>query len=353
MEERTRVLASIYTDLRPAPGSTADPGNFEEVVQLVGLAEELGYLGVWTTEQHGVNDGYLPAQLPVLAAFARESSRIQLGTGVVLLPIVQWRRLVEEACVVDTISHGRLVLGVGAGNYPHEFRAFRVPQHERGRLMEEGLKFIRPGLAGLPLADGLPINIPPAQRSIPLIVGGLANPAIDRAARLGDGHFGYAYVDPEIQLPRMWTTRLLPALRRHDRKLGEYRVICTTIVWVSDHAEREWHEVIGPAFLYQQRRYAEWCGDVASAEGYAPEKVGLRELLPRMLIGPADEIRDRLKEMIAQYPLQEIVLWPRLPGVPHGLAVEQLHRFAEGVMPYLDQPGTRMADALSLSDRVQ
>src|SRR6266498_1598400 len=81
--EEAPVDFSLYTDMRPAPGSDVRR-HYQEVVEEIRLADRLGFHGVWTTEQHGVDDGYLPAQLPALAAFAQRTSRLRLGTGVIL-----------------------------------------------------------------------------------------------------------------------------------------------------------------------------------------------------------------------------------------------------------------------------
>ena len=61
--------------------------------------------------------------------------------------------MVEEG-VVDAISHGRLTLGLGAGNYPERVRMRGVPIEDRARLMEEGVAFVRAGLSGGLLPDG-------------------------------------------------------------------------------------------------------------------------------------------------------------------------------------------------------
>src|SRR6266511_204856 len=235
--EEAPVDLSLYTDMRPAPGADLRR-HYQEVLEEARLAERLGFHGVWTTEQHGVDDGYLPAQLPALAAFAMRTSRLRLGTGVILLPLAQPRRVVEEACVVDVLSGGRLTLGVGAGNYAHEFRAFGVPRERRGRILEESIRFVRPGLGGQPLPDGLPVNVQPVQRPIPLVVGGLAEPAVDRAARLAEGHFAYAFMDPAEELTRLWSQRLGPALERHGRAPSVYRVVAAVVLWVSDDPAR-------------------------------------------------------------------------------------------------------------------
>jgi alkanesulfonate monooxygenase SsuD/methylene tetrahydromethanopterin reductase-like flavin-dependent oxidoreductase (luciferase family) len=327
------IRCSMFTDMRPPPGCKSTPEHYDRVIGLVKHADDLGYHTVWTTEQHGIDDGYLPTQLPVLAAFARETERIRLGTGVILLPLAQPRRVVEEACVVDVFSHGRLTLGLGAGNYPHEFRAFGASLADRAEAMETGIAFVRQGLDGGPLPDGLPVNVPPAQARVPLVVGGLVKKAVDRAVRLADGHFGYAYVDPDTELPMQWRERIAPALEAHGRGPADFQLIFSSIIWPSDDYEAEWREHVGPAFLYQQRRYAEWTGDVASTEGYLEGDMDLDELRKRMLIGTPEEIADRLNAIRDVYPFHEVVIWPQLPGVPFELAEKCLRAFREEVAP--------------------
>lgn len=325
---------SVYLDLRVHPGAPPGPEGFEEAVALVQAAERLGFRGVWTTEQHGVDDGYLAAQFPTLAAFARETSSLRLGTGVILLPLTHPRRVVEEACMVDVLSHGRLTLGLGAGNYPNEFRIFGVPMTERGRRMEEGVAFVRAGLSGGLLPDGSWVNVPPVQRPVPMVLGGLLEPAIDRSVRLADGHFAYAFDQPETDLPEMYRTLVLPALERHGRPAGELRLLFASVVWVADDPVAEWRDVVGPAFQYQQRKYAEWEGGVPTAGGYA-DPSELDDARRRLFVGRPNEIAERLLGLHERYPFDEVVFWARLPGVPLALAMEHLERLSEEVMPRL------------------
>ena len=324
----------MYTDLRARQGELPTSADYDDAVRIAQAAERSGFHCVWTTEQHGVDDGYLPAQFPVLAALARETTTLRLGAGVILLPLTHPRRVVEEACVVDVLSHGRLTLGLGAGNYPNEFRIFGVPMRERARLMEEGVRFIREGLAGAPLPDGSPVNVPPVQRPIPLILGGLVEAAIDRAARLADGHFAYEFSGPEVMLPKLYEDLIGPAMARHGRGHDRFRLIFASVLWASDDFEREWREVVGPAFLYQQRKYREWEGDVPSAGGYAPSE-DLDDLMRRMLIGPPREIAERLVALHERYPFDEVTFWVRLPGVPLGMALEHVERVGTEIIPVL------------------
>lgn len=327
------VRFGMLTDMRDAPGRPPTPAHYDREIELVQLAERLGFSCVWTTEQHGVDDGYLPTQLPVLAALARETSTIRVGSGVILLPLTQFRRVAEEATVVDVLSGGRLVVGVGAGHHPHEFEAFGVELSERARLMEEGIAFLRAGLGGEAAPDGLPVNVPPAQERIPLVVGGVVRPAIERAVRLGDGHFAYSYVDPDNALPEQWRSRIAPALEASGKSRDRFQLIFTSIVWPSEDFEAEWRDYVRPAFLYQQQRYAEWAGSVELPEGLLGGGDKADRLRRSMLIGPPAEIAERLSAIRAVYPFDEVVIWPRLPGIPHELGERCLRTFAEQVAP--------------------
>ena len=261
----------IWTDLRARWDEPPTAADYDDGIELVRAAERLGLHCVWTTEQHGVDDGYLPAQLPVLAAFARETTTIRLGAGVILLPLAHPRHVVEEACVVDVLSHGRLTLGLGAGNFPNEFRIFGADLADRAKLMDEGVEFVKAGLAGGRLPDGGWVNVPPVQQPVPLVLGGLTRPAIERAARLAGGHFVYAFEELEQSLRSMYQDVIAPAIAHHDRHPDNFRLIFGSMLWASDKAEREWRDVVGPTFQYQQRKYQEWEDGVQSAGGYGFE----------------------------------------------------------------------------------
>src|SRR5215467_7369800 len=99
----------------------------------------------------------------------------------------------------------------------------------------------------------------------------------------------------------------------------DFRLIFESVIWASEHAEREWRETVGPAFLYQQRKYAEWEAGMPSAGGYAFSD-DVDDLRKRLLIGRPAEIAERLLALREAYPFAEVVVWARLPGVPAELA---------------------------------
>jgi len=89
---------------------------YRDTVTLAVAAEELGFDSFWVAQHHdGHLDGVLPSPLVLLAAVARATSTIRLGTAVVAAALEDPRRLAEDAAVLDVLSGGRLELGVGAG----------------------------------------------------------------------------------------------------------------------------------------------------------------------------------------------------------------------------------------------
>src|SRR5579862_15337 len=106
-------------------------------LDLIVESEVLGYDEAWLTEHHFVDDGYLPSLFPVGGAIAGRTSRIRIGTYLVLLPMHNPVEIAESAAVLDQLSGGRFDLGVGMGYRRAEFESQGLSLRGRGRRMEE------------------------------------------------------------------------------------------------------------------------------------------------------------------------------------------------------------------------
>lgn len=175
---------------------------YAEALELAERAESLGLDSVWVSEHHFVDDGHLPSLLVLLAAMAARTSRITLGTALLLAPLHDPLRVVEDAAVVDQISQGRLVLGLGLGWRDEEFEALGVPVGERVGRTRRFVEIARGAWRGEPVVvrDGIaePCVTPTPARhgGPPLWIGALAEPAVRRAGRIADG-FMACEVTPE------------------------------------------------------------------------------------------------------------------------------------------------------------
>ncbi len=127
-----------------------------------------------------------------LAAVTR---RVELVTGILILPQRQTALVAKQAAAVDVLSNGRLRLGVAVGWNAVEFEALGEDFHTRGRRIEEQIEVMRAlWTRELVTFEGRWHRIPdaginplPVQRPIPLWIGGESEPVLRRAARLGDG----------------------------------------------------------------------------------------------------------------------------------------------------------------------
>jgi len=104
-----------------------------DTVEQVRLAEQAGFAIAWFAEHHFSNYSLCPSPLLMAAHAAAVTTRIRLGTGVVVLPLYMAPRLLAEIGLVDTLSDGRLVLGVGSGYQPFEFERLASTSPNRAR----------------------------------------------------------------------------------------------------------------------------------------------------------------------------------------------------------------------------
>ncbi len=180
--------------------------GIEDVHALVDLAvraEALGFDSVWVHD-HVFNVGHVLDRigrrpyyepLTLLSYVAARTERVRLGTSVLVLPYHNPIRLAKAAATLDVLSRGRLILGVGVGAIEREMEALGVPFKERGAFSDEAIQVMRalwtedePRFDGrYSRFAGMPFSPKPAQRSIPVVIGGISPAAIRRAARLGDG----------------------------------------------------------------------------------------------------------------------------------------------------------------------
>jgi probable F420-dependent oxidoreductase len=197
------------------------------------LAEELGFDSGWVGDHLSFHPPTFDA-LAALAAVAGRTSRLVLGTGVLLLPMRHPVWTAKQVATVDALAQGRLLFGVGVGGEnPAEYEAAGVPVAERGRRLDEGLEIVGALLRGEPVDHPgplLPTRSPALEPAPavppPLVVGGRSEAALRRAARVAEGWLGVW----------MSASRVRSVRERLVELAGEFgRQPCTPLLMVFVH----------------------------------------------------------------------------------------------------------------------
>jgi probable F420-dependent oxidoreductase len=178
----------------------ADGGvpRVEQNWQMAETAERMGYDSVWVGDSITSKPRLEP--LTTMAALAARTSRVKIGTAVMLTAMRHPVHLAHSIATIDNISNGRTVLGVGVGRgdhpmFVHEFSAVGVPIKERASRLEEGLGLLRAlwgqeevtSKGGFYPLDGVALEPKPVQSSVPIWVSSnLVQRGLRRVAELGD-----------------------------------------------------------------------------------------------------------------------------------------------------------------------
>ena len=172
----------LYFDLRnPSPWARPWPEVYGRALDLVVEAENLGAGSVWFSEHHLFTDGYLPQPLTFAAAAAARTTRVRIGTAVLVAALRPAVLVAEEAAVIDQLSGGRLELGIGAGYSVPEYELYGADISKRYGLTDAAVREIRHLLD-----DGI-VTPPAAQNPFPIWLGYQGPQGAKRAGRLGVG----------------------------------------------------------------------------------------------------------------------------------------------------------------------
>ncbi len=130
-------------------------------------AEQAGFNTAWYAEHHFNNYSLSPSPLMTIAHCAAKTERIRLGSAVCILPLYHPSRFLAEVGFVDTVSNGRLELGIGSGYQQFEFERFGVDIEDSSKIYNEFLDIIPKGLTqDIFEYDGEFLKVPPSSLAV-------------------------------------------------------------------------------------------------------------------------------------------------------------------------------------------
>ena len=328
---------------------------FREHLEQVRLADELGFEIAWFAEHHFSNYCACPSPLTMAAACAPMTKNILLGTAVIVSPLYQPARVLAEIGMVDAISGGRLVLGVGSGYQPYEFERFGVDLAGSREMMEEFLDLVKLAFTQTVFSyEGKHYRMPETHIS--------AQPpnGVPDIWIAGDNESGHRLCARRGYTPMVtgrWRGadylaemrgRLAEAWRMEGKnpgtmRLGVQRFLCVTenhaesLAYV-DHCR---HQIRLASAL---RRRAEVMNDGMMTEVPFPDEPPLEEMAGNLLVGDCETIAERLAAEIRAGQPKHVMFHVQVGGSSQAQALNTLEKFATEIRPMLEREIGPLAD---------
>jgi len=315
--------------------------RFQETLAFVRLADQLGFDSVTKTAHYSAHPFQMLQLVPMLARFAAEAPRLRLNAGVLLLPLMSPLHVAEEFATLDVITGGKIILGVGLGYRDVEFKAFGVPRNQRARRFEANLVAIK----RLWTEEKVSMKTPyfeldeasclpkPLQRPHPPIwVGANADPAVERAARLGDCW----YIGPAVEISTV--ERQLEMYRRALDTAGKpfpTELPMRREVFVAKTRE-EAIRLCAPYLGAKYEAYHSWRQEMPDDDrGLGQEFEAL--IADRFLIGSPDQVAEQIVALHRRLGVNHLVMSTEWAGMPESLAIETIDMLAKEVFPRVQQ----------------
>ena len=336
--------------------SRTDYQVWKDEIHLADLVEPLGYDSVWATEHHFTDYNLSPDVLQFLTYMAGRTRRIQLGSMVVVLPWHDPLRVAEQVSVLDHLSDGRLILGLGRGSGRVEFDAFKLDMADSREIFQEGATMLLEGLeTGWCEADGRHVKQPRAAvRPFPFktfrgrtYVGALSPDTMPIIAKLGAGLF----VNPQKPWERIHDDMgaYREAFREHHGTEAPAPIFaCWTFVDEDEGRARELaYEHIGAYWNSTLEHYAFHTGHMQGQKGYeyygkfaetmeraGPEKM-LEHFVNLQVWGTPDQCVEKLRWIGAQLRSDMFSGVFSYGGMSREESERNLRLFAAKVLPRL------------------
>lgn len=340
----TLQFGLLWSFRNPAWGRVPWEQLYRSHLDLIVESERMGFDEAWLTEHHFIDDGYSPSLFPIAGAIAARTSRIRIGTFLLLLPLHNPVRVAEDTATIDVLSEGRFDLGVGLGYRLGEFDDQGIPVKERAVRMQEGLPIIRRLLSGESVSiDGVYNHlrdiriVPPAvQRPHPPIwVGGTVPKAIERAAEMG-----FHFLSGNVRAANIYDE----ALQAGGKEPEDFHIAATVPIYVAASRAHAW-EIAAQPLRHMATNYVQWTmeakgvldPDIEAAVPSVDEIIGNQRMDffgEEAMVGTPQEVIDRLEDYRSRSRLTHLVCMLPLPGMAPSDIRAGMELFARKVIPH-------------------
>lgn len=327
----------LQVDFRNPPEfGRRDSEIYAGTLDNISHAEDIGFDDVWLSEHHFADDGYCPSPLVAGAAIAARTRRIGIGQSVLLLPLHNPLRIAEDGAVVDLISGGRFLLGVGLGYRDVEFQALGVDRSQRASILEEAVEVIKRAWTEPEVRfhgrhfdyDGVPVRPYPHQKPRPEIwVGGLTRPAVHRAARIADG-----LIAGGRRAFRWYVEGLIAAGRDASRP----RIAGLPLYQFVDDDPERLRQQVAPHLLSFHNTVVSWFHQAGQAMPTGDHEARTIDDLVRdgqYAFTTPEACARQIVDYVREVPLERYYILASLPGLDPAVAGRWIDAFGTRVIP--------------------
>jgi alkanesulfonate monooxygenase SsuD/methylene tetrahydromethanopterin reductase-like flavin-dependent oxidoreductase (luciferase family) len=324
-----------------------------DAIEMAVQAEELGFDSIWLAEHHFSTYGLVGSPLMMAAAIAQRTSRIRIGTAVLVLPLYNPVRLAEEIALVDQMSMGRLDVGIGRGYLPSEFRGFAVnPEHTR-EIADEIVEILRQAWtrdaidfegAHHRIHDVAVLPKPFQQPHPPIHQAAVSMTSFEAAGASGSAILTSPNFTP-IETVQKQFALYQSALRLAGYDPADYDLPLMQQVYVGSDRVQARTAPREAAMWY----HAMLAARVPGADGEAPKgyeqwnriaenmkSIRYEDIVDRGAnFGSSEEVAAKIAELRDVTGVNHYLSWFTFGGLDKEVAAESMKRFADEVMPVL------------------
>jgi alkanesulfonate monooxygenase SsuD/methylene tetrahydromethanopterin reductase-like flavin-dependent oxidoreductase (luciferase family) len=323
-------------------GATPLDRFYAERLRLVEAYDRAGFYGYHVAEHHSTPLGVAPCPGIWLSAVAERTRQLRLGPLVYLLPLYHPIKLLEEVCMLDQISRGRFLLGVGRGISPIELRYYGIDPAVAPAMYAEALEVMLRGMTHKELTfqgtyyryDKVPMELTPYQQPHPPLWYGIGRPdgvpwaaqhRVNVVANLG----GAAMRAITDRYRREWAALGNPAEQLPLMGVSRHIVIAETRKEALEIAKRGYHKW-RESFLVLWRKHDM---QLPNPNALFPERFEEAEGQGRAVAGTADHVREFLQTSIDEGGLNYLLCRFAFGDITCDEALQSVRLFSEQVKP--------------------
>lgn len=324
------------------------------------VAEQAGFSTAWYAEHHFNNYSLSPSPLMMIAHVAAKTQRIRLGSGVCILPLYHPARFLAEVGFVDTVSNGRLELGVGQGYQEFEFERFGVDINQSYDVFNEFLDLIPKGLTQKIFEhQGKHLTVPPSsiavrcvQDPMPPVWITSGNPGtLSRGMRDNHNLFVTALLNGNDVIQQVREKLEKVAEDNHKNLDDDVKFGFLRCAFASDKQSEIDNYLDNARF---QRRISESLKyrRAQSDDGYmikevpSPTDPTFEQLRQNLPVGSVNQVIDKLLEEISILKPKHIAINTQLGDLDQRTMLKQIELWGEKIIPAVQKEvGTSMAVA--------